>query len=161
MVPFATLNWIFVASGNGVSGRAGARKLTEEFLSAILGRATHRDFRACSHCTPMIMGRHLEIAAPFLRHFLKRFWEKHALDPDKILTFLNDDSIFPKERLYVVRKGLESYAAGEAHVASCVLLPELEVALRRLLHSQAGWHAGVRKSVTEVRDQAGSMMHSW
>ena len=86
----------------------------------------------------MVMGRLFEVAAPFLRRFLRRFWEVHALTPDKIVAFLGDTSIFPKERLYVIRRGLEAYAGGDGHVASCVLLPEIEVALRRLLQSQAG-----------------------
>jgi hypothetical protein len=86
----------------------------------------------------MTMGRLLEVAAPFLRRFLHRFWEAHTITPDKVLAFVGADSIFPKERLYVVRRALEAYSVGDGHVTSCVLLPEIEVALRRLLQIQAG-----------------------
>jgi Domain of unknown function (DUF4209) len=86
----------------------------------------------------LVAAQLLEIAVPFLRRFIQRFWEVHALTSDKVVDFIGDDSIFPQERLYVVRRGLQAYEAGDCHVASCVLLPEIEAALRHLLHSQAG-----------------------
>ena len=86
----------------------------------------------------MQMGNNLQIAAPLLRRFIARMWKAHSLTADKILAFVGADSIFPAERQYVIKIGLEAYAVGDYHVASCVLLPELEVGLRRLLHLQRG-----------------------
>ena len=84
------------------------------------------------------MGVELQISAPFLHRFLAKFWETHSITAEKILAYFGPSSVFPLRRHYLLRRGLDAYMTGDYHVASCVLLPEIEVGLRRLLHSQRG-----------------------
>jgi Domain of unknown function (DUF4209) len=84
------------------------------------------------------VGQQLQAQAPFLRHFVVSLLAKHPVNSDTILGFLGANSIFKADRHNTIKRGLDAYSVSDYHVALCVLLPELEAGLRRLLHTQGG-----------------------
>ena len=108
------------------------------------------------------MGQTLQTQAPFLRHFIVSLLAKHPVNSDTILAFLGSTSIFRADRHNTIKRGLDAYSVSDYHVALCVLLPELEAGLRRLLQTQGGSvykrsrHGGTQlKNLDEIlRDEA-------
>jgi hypothetical protein len=84
------------------------------------------------------MGQRLQSQAPLLRHFIVSMIAKHPVNSSTILSFLGSNSIFRADRHDTIKRGLDAYSASDYHVTLCVLLPELEAGLRRLLHTQGG-----------------------
>jgi hypothetical protein len=84
------------------------------------------------------MSQRLTMSAPFLRHVCRELWQRHSLTTEKVVNFLGSDSMFSRERFGFVARGVEAYGTGDDHVALCILLPEIESALRRALELLEG-----------------------
>ena len=82
--------------------------------------------------------RRMSMGAPLLAHVVQQLWTRHSATTEKILHFLGDRSIFQSDRHTFVAKGVDAFARSEHHIALCVLIPEIEAGLRRLLHLLGG-----------------------
>jgi plasmid maintenance system antidote protein VapI len=77
-------------------------------------------------------------SAPFLNVALVRFREKHDVDLERLMGWLEHAPLFPASRLAIVREGLAAWFAEDWIKAIHLLLPQIEAALRDLLGALGG-----------------------
>jgi len=101
------------------------------------------------------MNHNLQLGSPFLRYALDRLVTKYALTRESILEYIGRSPTFPESRLPIISNGLQMILAGEHYGGLCILVPELEAALRRLLHLVGGnIYTRGRNGGTNLRNMA-------
>ncbi|MCG5054492.1 MAG: DUF4209 domain-containing protein [Myxococcales bacterium] len=84
------------------------------------------------------MSQNLQVGAPVLRYTLEKVAEKHTLTADSVRDYLAKSPAFLPERLPIIWRGLQALFLSDSYVAACVLVPEIEAGLRRILHLVGG-----------------------
>jgi hypothetical protein len=104
------------------------------FSSALIGSVKKDlDGRAIHHGANFLAN-----SAPFLHVSLARFREKHAVDLERLVSWLKLSPLFPEPRLKLVTEGLAAWFAEDWVKAIHVLIPQVEAAVRDLLAKLGG-----------------------
>ena len=77
-------------------------------------------------------------SAPFLNVALTHFRAKHAVDLERLMSWLGQSPFFSESRLALVSDGLSAWLAEDWVKAIHVLVPQIEAALRDLLSELGG-----------------------
>ncbi|MBD3350945.1 MAG: DUF4209 domain-containing protein [Candidatus Lokiarchaeota archaeon] len=74
----------------------------------------------------------------FLNMALDRLKENKDIDETKLLDYLSKSPLFEPSRCEIILKGLSAYFHNDHIAAITILIPEIEAALRKLLHLSGG-----------------------
>jgi hypothetical protein len=78
------------------------------------------------------MNHSLQFGSPFLRYAFDRLVTKYSVTPELILDYLRRSPVFVGGRMATISRGMHMLFAGEHYAGLCILIPEVEAALRRL-----------------------------
>ncbi|MHB0947337.1 MAG: DUF4209 domain-containing protein [Sedimentisphaerales bacterium] len=80
----------------------------------------------------------MQLISVFLRNVLYKFKEKFSISSELMVAELSKSPVFIKEKLDIIKKGLDAYFNEEHLVAIHLLIPQVEDAMRRLLELAGG-----------------------
>jgi Domain of unknown function (DUF4209) len=92
----------------------------------LLGRIAHQ------------MSQNMRFSSIFLREVMKSLISKFDLSWQQLIDYLYESPIFEIERKAIIETGLQSYLRGDSLVATHLLIPQVEDAVRNLLEKTGG-----------------------
>jgi hypothetical protein len=99
------------------------------------------------------MSQNMQLGAPVLRYTFDKVAEKHTLTADSVRDYLAGSPVFSPQRLPIIHRGLQAVFSADLYVAACVLIPEIEAGLRRILHLVGGiFYSRSRTGGTNLRN---------
>lgn len=84
------------------------------------------------------MSQNMQFESKFLYLVLDRAQARHNITAEKIFGQLSLSPLFNRERRELIIRGLSAHFQGDYYASCCILIPEIEAALRRLLHIIGG-----------------------
>jgi len=84
------------------------------------------------------ISQHMQFEAPFLALVFDRMRSVFSPKPEHLLEVLLKSPLFEASRSQILMRGLGAYLRNDHVVAACVLVPEIEAAVRRLLTLNGG-----------------------
>jgi hypothetical protein len=92
----------------------------------LLGRIVHQ------------MSQNMRFSSIFLRDVMKSLISKFDLSWQQLIDYLYESPIFEMERKEIIEAGLQAYLRGDSLVATHLLIPQVEDAVRNLLEKTGG-----------------------
>ncbi|MCE5340078.1 MAG: DUF4209 domain-containing protein [Planctomycetaceae bacterium] len=86
----------------------------------------------------MQIAQDMQFISIFLRNVLHKFKEKFSISSDSIIGKLSESPVFTKEKMNIVKRGLDAYFNEDHLVAIHLLIPQVEDAIRKLLELAGG-----------------------
>lgn len=84
------------------------------------------------------MSQNMQFENRFLYLVLDKAQAKHEITAEKIFDNLSLSPLFTGDRRELIIRGLSAHLQGDYYASCCILIPEIEAALRRLLHIIGG-----------------------
>lgn len=80
----------------------------------------------------------MQIEIPFLHHVLSGFIDKFEMTKDKTIELIFESPVFEQHKRGIIENGIQAYLDGNHLVATHLLIPQIEAAIRTLLKLAGG-----------------------
>lgn len=86
----------------------------------------------------MQTSRTMDLGYGLLRHIIRRNIEKGHFTSDKLVNYLVNSPVIDKDRIQIIKRGLDAYFSGDYLICLSLLIPQLEDAIRNLVEKSGG-----------------------